>query len=155
MTRDEKLLALADYIEREQSRGVDIRLSDVEAEQVVAALRGGNAQAAASRGEEYHATLCDDGSWMVNTLGDVIAIPGQGDEEQKARLICAALNAAQGPVADPLAGLDERLDRLLLTASDNNKFVLSTESAKNIVGIAREWLRSKGASALPSTERRS
>jgi hypothetical protein len=52
---------------------------------------------------------------------------------------------AQQTRDDALAGLDERLDRLLLTASDNCRFVLSTESAKNIVGIVREWLRSKGS----------
>lgn len=46
---------------------------------------------------------------------------------------------------DGLAGLDERLDRLLLTADDGGRFVLSTESAKNIVAIVREWLRPKGA----------
>lgn len=52
---------------------------------------------------------------------------------------------------DPLAGLHERLDRVLLTATDNSRFILSTESAKNIVGIVRAWLRSKGA-AIPSTD---
>jgi hypothetical protein len=56
------------------------------------------------------------------------------------------------PIQDPLVGLDGRLDRLLLTAIDNGRFVLSTESAKNIVGIVRAWLRSKGV-AIPSTQR--
>lgn len=53
------------------------------------------------------------------------------------------LAAPPAPVApqDGLAGLDERLDRLLLTADGGGRFVLSTESAKNIVGIVREWLR--------------
>jgi len=64
------------------------------------------------------------------------------------------LGVAQGSVGcgvsspaapDILAGLDGRLDRLLLTASDNSRFVLSTESAKNIVGIVREWIRSRGS----------
>lgn len=57
-------------------------------------------------------------------------------------------NAAATP-SDPLVGLDERLDRLLLTASDNNRFVLSTESAQNIVGIVREWLRVKSQVPAP------
>jgi hypothetical protein len=64
----------------------------------------------------------------------------------------AALPVAKTAGDDPLAGLDERLDRLLLTASDNNRFVLSTESAKNIVGIVREWIRSKGG--MPSADAR-
>jgi hypothetical protein len=44
--------------------------------------------------ERYQVTLCDDGQWMVHTEGDIIAHPGQGNEEQKARAICAALNGA-------------------------------------------------------------
>lgn len=51
---------------------------------------------------------------------------------------------------DPLIGLAERLDRLLLTASDNSRFVLSTESAKNIVEIVREWLRCAALTAEQS-----
>jgi hypothetical protein len=44
---------------------------------------------------------------------------------------------------DPLAGLAERLDRLFLTSTeDNRRFVLATESAQNIVEIVREWIRS-------------
>lgn len=46
---------------------------------------------------EYQVSLCDDGQWMVHTVGDIIAYPGQGDEEEKARMICAALN--KEPVA--------------------------------------------------------
>lgn len=42
----------------------------------------------------YQVTLCDDGAWMVHTEGDVIAVAGQGNEEIKARIICAALNRA-------------------------------------------------------------
>src|ERR1700678_4855319 len=41
---------------------------------------------------KYQATLCDDGSWMVHTEGDVICVAGQGNEEQKAKLIVRALN---------------------------------------------------------------
>lgn len=56
--------------------------------------------------------------------------------------------AAIPTTGDPLVGLDERLDRLCLTEKDtNNRFILSTESAKNIVGIVREWLRVKGGPA--------
>lgn len=48
-----------------------------------------------------------------------------------------------------LAGLVERLDRLCLTAKDGSRFILSTESAENIVGIVREWIRAKSVAAPP------
>lgn len=70
---------------------------------------------------------------------------------ERAALVVAALRQAASPngfevrSADVLAGLDERLDRLLLTSNENERFVLSTESAKNIVGIVREWIRGHGA----------
>lgn len=49
-------------------------------------------QAALLPRQTYQVSRCDDGEWMVHTDGDVIAYPGQGNEEQKARAICAALN---------------------------------------------------------------
>ncbi len=41
---------------------------------------------------KYQATLCDDGSWMVDDGGDVYCIAGQGDSEAKARMIADCLN---------------------------------------------------------------
>lgn len=43
--------------------------------------------------------------------------------------------------APELMGLDERLDRLLVTDEAGQRFILSTKSAQNIAAIAREWLR--------------
>jgi hypothetical protein len=54
--------------------------------------------AAGAEREEFKVTLCDDGAWMVHTEGDVICYAGQGDEEQKAHRIAAALNAPHSPV---------------------------------------------------------
>lgn len=54
------------------------------------------------------------------------------------------------PVSDVLAGLAERLDRLCLTSTeDGRRFILATESAHNIVGIVREWIRSRGHAQRP------
>lgn len=51
---------------------------------------------------QYQATLCDDGTWMVHTEGDVIAYAAQRDPKDKARLIAAALNAQKSAVPEPV-----------------------------------------------------
>lgn len=48
----------------------------------------------------YQVTLCDDGTWMVHTEGDVIAYAAQGDSEDKARAVCRALNATPPAAVD-------------------------------------------------------
>jgi hypothetical protein len=63
-----------------------------------------------------------------------MSAPDFGEEKRPAQ--CDAVT-----VDDKLVGLAERLDRLLLTANDNGKFILSTKSAKNIVEIVRVWLK--------------
>lgn len=53
---------------------------------------------------------------------------------------------------DPLAGLDERLDRLFLSDDRGVRFVLSTDSARNIVAIVREWLRTRTSTGRTTPE---
>lgn len=48
---------------------------------------------------------------------------------------------------DILDGLAERLDRLFLNSDSNERFVLGTGSARNIVAIVREWLRVRASPA--------
>lgn len=51
------------------------------------------------------------------------------------------MSTDDGALTAALAGLPDRLDRLFVTAQDGERFVLSTDSARNIVDIVREWLR--------------
>lgn len=43
--------------------------------------------------EEWFATQCDDGAWMVHTVGDVIAVDGFNLTEERAKQIAADHNA--------------------------------------------------------------
>ena len=71
--------------------------------------------------------------------------------QAQAALACADTSTDR-PSKDPLAGLVERLDRLLLTSTeDNRSFVLATESARNIVEIVREWVRSDASARYSVT----
>jgi hypothetical protein len=83
-----------------------------------------------------------DGVLSVGNAMDM-SISGAWAFIKKARDFLALTEPQPSAGSDPLKGLDERLDRLFLTADDGNRFVLSTESAKNIVGIVREWLRTR------------
>jgi len=94
-------------------------------------------------------------AWLVDSAAgkEVFLYKPNADhtaEVQRGHVIPLYAVHAQTPGHDPLAGLAERLDRLYLTSTeDGRRFVLATESAHNIVGIVREWIRS-GAGAKVS-----
>jgi hypothetical protein len=79
------------------------------------------------------------------------------DENETEQEVCVRWNTRASPPfgnagEDALAGLNERLDSLLVTAQSGDRFILSSDSAKNIVGIVREWIRTKVAPPQPAPE---
>lgn len=89
-------------------------------------------------------------------LLDIEGIQTDGCRDIASEILELFMNSTAGSAVQPnvsereaLTGLNERLDRLLLTSADGSNFVLSASSAKNIVGIVREWTRVKTSRQTP------